>query len=242
LRGFLALEKQQIASPAHGLRYESGNTLLDSNAKLQKGTFRDYLLARDCAVDIGTVYSLQDCIRAIAEMAGPWASMGRGWPNVFAVGVDTRDDGSVLLKFHYPHAVEEFRESWSSWFPKLSASCDLEPTGSVLRVRAAVDTTSREQVRDFLWSNLWVPLDWSDTPIWFAHRRSVASPELPRDAYYFIALFILSSIVRYQPEHLAELQNSESDLSWLLERLLRCAERYFPQLMLHWVVTQPAFF
>jgi hypothetical protein len=67
-------------------------------------------------------------------------------------------------------------------------------------------------------------------------------PPLPRAAYYYIALFILASTVRYEPEMLVALVNPDSPLGWMVERFLNSAERFFPHLVLHWLFTEPVFF
>lgn len=242
LRGFLAIEKQVIASAHHGLSYSGQGSLLDARATVRKGTFLDYLVARNCAVGTGAEFTLGECISAIPEMAEPWVSMDRGWTHSLAVDVDARDDGTLLLRFYLPRSEDEFRASWQDWYPDLASLFTLEPTGTVLRAKPSVDTSSESAIADILWTHLWVPLDWTDQPVWYALRRVDPKFALPRDGYYFVALFILSNVVRYEPELLSDLLNSESDLGWLFERLLGMAERYYPQLLLHWVVQQPAFF
>lgn len=81
-----------------------------------------------------------------------------------------------------------------------------------------------------------------DTPIWYLIRQVTSDPTLPRPAYYFISLFILSNIVRYQPELMLEISNPDSQLGWLLIRLLKVAERFYPQLMLSWLYDHPVYF
>jgi hypothetical protein len=45
-------------------------------------------------------------------------------------------------------------------------------------------------------------------------------------------MFILGSIVRYQPELILPVSGSDSETGWLLRRFLSQAERFYPQLKL----------
>jgi hypothetical protein len=50
--------------------------------------------------------------------------------------------------------------------------------------------------------------------------------------YYHVAAFILSSAVRYQPELVLDVNKPDSGVGWLLNRFLKAAERFYPQLHL----------
>jgi hypothetical protein len=241
LRGFLAADKQIIATPGHGLRFSKGHDLFASIATITSGTFADYLAAIGPANTSGVSLSLEDCAAAIPEIGGDYVSLDRGWTNTISMLIEAKDDGELLLRFHYSPSESEFRTSWQTWFPGLAATSTLEPSGTVLRVNPGPDTGSRDAVADYLGRHLWVNLRWSDHPLWYVLRQASGKPPLPRPAYYYMALFILGSVVRYEPELLLQVGDPDSDIGWFIGRLIDAAERYFPQLMLHWLVTEPIF-
>ena len=143
--------------------------------------------------------------------------------------------GKVLLHFFGPGQEVDFRTSWQHWFPKLKDHCSLEQTGRILLVdRNKIDVRTYESVCKWCDQFLEVNLTSYENPTRFAIRYSKSELDLPRPAFYFIAAFILSSVVRYDPELLVEVSNPGSEEGWLIARFLDAAERYFPQLLLHW--------
>jgi hypothetical protein len=71
-------------------------------------------------------------------------------------------------------------------------------------------------------------------------KTRVDAEEWPRAAHYLVAAFILASIVRYAPEVLAP--ELELQTGWFLRRFLIAADRYFPQLMLSWLMGGDIYF
>jgi hypothetical protein len=104
------------------------------------------------------------------------------------------------------------------------------------------EISTYEAITEFLNRVLQTDLRERQTPVWYALR--VVDPELvfPREAYYMVALFILGSIVRYEPEMMLEASNPDAEVGWFLRRFLQVAERYFPQLMLMWIEQCPIYF
>jgi hypothetical protein len=242
LRGALALDKQVCAGKAHGLTYTANPDLLRSAAHASSGTLSDYLTAISVSFSPVTSVSLLDCLSYIPEVSSEYIGLKSGWTNATAVRVEAAMSGKVLLHVHYQHDEAGFRKNWDAWLPQLASLCSLEPTGTTLRVAPSVDTSTLEAISDFLRSHLWVNLIWSDIPIWYVPLQQGSIPLLPRLAYYYVALFILSSAVRYEPESLIALTDPDSQLGWVLQHFLDAAERFFPQLVLHWLYAEPLFF
>lgn len=242
LRGFLALEKQVIAKSSHGLHFEQGSDLLSSGARITNGTFTDYLAAHSLTLPPATTFSLEEAVSALPEVCEEFVSLGGGWTNAMTIRVEAYFDGQVLLNFKYPPSEQEFRDSWETWFPSLATTCCLEPAGTALRVLGRIDTSTDQAIASYLSEHLLVNLQWSDAPLWYIIRRTDPKFTVPRPAYYFLALYILGNVVRYQPELLLQATDPDSDTGWFVTRVLNSAERYFPQLMLHWLVQQPLFF
>jgi hypothetical protein len=147
-------------------------------------------------------------------------------------------NGDVSLIF--PAHLTNFRSNWQQEFPSISKSYSLKPAGNVLYTKFLTPNT--KSISILLHNTLETDLISRDTAIWYLIRKVTSDPILPRPAYYFISLFILSSIVRYQPELMLEVSNPDSQLGWLLTRFLKAAERFYPQLMLNWLYQRPVYF
>jgi hypothetical protein len=65
---------------------------------------------------------------------------------------------------------------------------------------------------------------------WYLIREVDNHSTLTRASYYYIAVFILGSIVRYEPELMLEVSYLDSEIGWFIDRFLNKAERFFPQL------------
>jgi hypothetical protein len=154
------------------------------------------------------------------------------------------NSGAVTLHFDGGRVdgEEHFRKHWESEFPTLAGRCSLGSKACTLKVNDDVDTKTYEAVCRFCSDHLEVNLVPASGATWHLIRQRAGSHDLPRPAFYFCALFILGSIVRYEPESLMSLIAEPSSVAWLLERLLKTAERFYPNLMLNWVLGQPWFF
>ncbi len=73
-------------------------------------------------------------------------------------------------------------------------------------------------------------------------RQTDPSLVFPRPAYYFVTLFILGSVVRYEPELMLDTVDPNSLSGWLLKRVIQGAERFFPQLMLSWLMDSDLYY
>jgi hypothetical protein len=245
LRGFLAMTEGVEPKKAHGLKFvrENQADIFQTGAELTDGTFTDYLDALKVPHQKKTVITLDKALLRVIETAAEYISASLGQAEVFQVHVEAyQPSGKVRLHFYGPGQEDQFRNSWQEWFPKLKDLCSPEPTDKVLVVDTnKVDTTTRKAVSDFCHQVLEVNLKSFEDPSWFTVRHSTPELDLPRPAFYFIGAFILSSVVRYKPELLLTLSNTDSEEGWLIGRFLNAAERYFPQLLLHWVSSEVYF-
>jgi len=237
LRGFYALKNDAKPKAGHGLRFEGINEpdIFQTAAEITDGTFTNYLAVLSAPNQRGTLITLHDAFSRIIETADYYVTTPLGQAEVFAVQIEAYRSGKLLLNFNGPGPEADFRTSWQQWFPKLKDCCSLEPTGRILLVDSIkVDASTYEAVCDFCHQHLEVNLKSYEDPTWFAIRHSRPELDLPRPAFYYIAAFILSSVVRYEPELLVDVSNPDSEQGWLIARFLDAAERYFPQLLLHW--------
>ena len=237
MRGFYALKKDCEPRAGHGLRLNDQNQtdIFQTAAEITGGTFASYLAASNAPHQSGTLITLQDAFLRIIEMGNYVWGSALGKAEVFYIKIEAYPTGRVLLKFQGPAEESDFRTSWQQWFPKLKDICSLEPTGTILVVDSTkVNTSTYAAVCEFCGQYLEPNLQYYDDPTWFAIRHLRSELDLPRPAFYFIAAFILSSVVRYQPELLLHVSNPDSEQGWLIARFLGAAERYFPHLLLSW--------
>lgn len=165
-------------------------------------------------------------------------------PLVSPVRVEAHRSGKMFL---------HFREDWVGAkhisarigrmsFPLLFPFVNWGRQNAFLRLnRRRSQTTwrmSKLSIKNMLEINL-IP---SMEPTWFIIRRT--NPDLTwcRPAYYFAALFVLSSVVRYQPELMFQVTSTNSKWNWFLRRFIDRAERFYPHLMFSWTMDQVYFF
>lgn len=240
-RSILSLNSTKYPSPSHGLKFIKGKNFLDNAASIQgRGTFADYLNFMNInSIPIKTI-TLDDCLSRIIEICYDYSLFyGTNQKSlVIPIEIEAMSDGEVSLIF--PTHLTNFRSNWQQEFPGISKSFHLKPAGNILYVKLL--TPDVKGVSIILHNTLESDLISRDTALWYLIRQVTPDPILPRPSYYFISLFILSNIVRYQPELMMEVTNPDSQLGWLLIRLLKAAERFYPQLMLGWLYNHPVYF
>jgi hypothetical protein len=75
----------------------------------------------------------------------------------------------------------------------------------------------------------------STTPTWFAVSQTNPHLVWPRAAYYFMALFILSSIVRYQPELMYQVTSTIPNGIGCYACLWPLVNDFIPILCFNWI-------
>lgn len=239
-RACIALQGGKVPSTAHGLRFcKNGADLLRGGAILQGGTFQDLLNATGTARTQLTI-SLSDALARIIEVHQDFAGFRGHSSLVVPVKVDAFLDGPVFL--HFPEALKDFRVNWQLEFSKVASEFALEPDGNALRVRPEVPTGSAEAIAACLHRSLENDLCRRHRPTWYLVRETNQDLVLPRPAYYFVALFVLGMVVRYEPELLVDAAMLDSELGWLLRRVVAASERFYPQLMLGWLHSESVYF
>ena len=162
---------------------------------------------------------------------------------VVPVDVDAYYSGEIVLNM--PEDVYDLSGAVSSWiseFPSLASCCRIKHSSNALEVLHTFPNGGTKVVEQFCSLRLEPHLIFQDTARWYVVREPDPDLVFPRPAYYLLALFILGSVVRYEPELMLDVVNPDSNLGWLLERVVRASERFFPQLMLSWVFRQPLYF
>lgn len=242
LRALMALGAEVLPEKGHGLKFTLGRTLLESSASVCKGTFKDYLSSVNASSEDGLALTLEDALSRIIEIAPDYSALvGRNLGSLAVrIRVDANMDGEVLLRF--PGGLETFRTTWADEFPALSSDCTLEPQGNVLRVADHVARDAYTAICNFCSSHLEPELRYNEEPYWYLIRHTNSALTFPRPAYYFVGMYILGNVVRYEPELMLEVTQPDSRLGWFLKRFVRLAERYYPQLMLRWLHNREIYF
>lgn len=128
---------------------------------------------------------------------------------------------------------KEIPDNWMDEFPSLRNKCFLEEDKKGLVIEDQNICESHESISKYLHKILHNDLIYgSGNSAWYLIREVENHPLFPRAAYYYLAVFILGSIVRYEPELMLEVSRFNSEISWFIDRFLKKAERFFPQLKL----------
>lgn len=236
IRVSLWLHSGIFSSKFHGLGFKSGADLLSSGAELRnKGTFTDYLEKTGYASSHKVVY-LREALAPIIEIRTDYADTYGETSLVVPIDVDAYHSGEVILNI--PQSIYDLLQAstnWRSELPSLSGCCVVRSGGNAFKTKHKiskiedVDSFCALRLdRDLLW--------WEFAARWYLVRQTDPDLIFPRPAYYFIALFILGSIVRYEPELMLETTDPDYLSGWLLKRVVKAAQRFFPQLIISWLV------
>ena len=228
-RAFLALGPEIMPTSLHGLKFIEGDNLFSSGAKLVKGTFTDYLSAFGFQWQKGKKISLCDALSKIIEIRQDFVSLKSSESFIFPVKLQVATGGPIYIDPLSPH--KDFPLNWDTEFPSLRDKCELEEDGQGFIINDKDICESHESMSNYLHGTLHHDLIYNHmgSP-WYLIREVDNEPSLSRASYYFIAVFILGSIVRYEPELMLEVSQLDSESGWFIDRFLNKAERFFPQL------------
>lgn len=228
-RALLALGPEIMPKASHGLRFLPGADLLSSHAQLTKGTFTDYLDTQGVAWAAGAQISPCDALGFIVELAYDYGLFDTNRVHVQPISVRAIMQGPVRLHFlSYP---SDFAADWEQDFPELADTCVSEEHSCLL---VTDQNTGKDYaaIAEFLDKRLLPGLTLQNHATWYTFRKKNGVIRLTRAAYYYVAMFILGSAVRYQPELILSASTADSETGWLLQRFLKLAERFLPQLKL----------
>jgi len=241
-RAFLAIGPEIMPNRGHGLTFHKEDEVIKSYATMKKGTFTDYLESYGITWSNDTKITLEDAFARIIEVYYDFDTMSHQKSLVTPIKVEAYVDGDVFFKFL--DNTENFNDNWVNDYPRLKDICELTSEKSKLKVINREDYKDNDdKLIKFINDALETDLIWHEfSNRWFLIRETQPEKVYPRSAYYFIALFILSSIVRYEPELMHDLINPEKELSWFLSRFMNAAERFYPQLKLIEIHDSPIYF
>lgn len=240
VRAAMAIRPEVLSTRGHGLHFEASDNLFDcAGVPTDRGTFVECLRCVGEAVPSGPV-TLGRCLREIVEMGESVAnSTTLESTLVVPVEIEVWRNGDVEAKF-LKSVIDDSWESddWERAFPRLLAAYPQKIEGTVVRARLSPDERGTDFASAFCEQFFLADLRRLQRAVWYAVKE-VEGPSLPRMAPYFIAMFILSSICRYEPSRLRDELAFGSERQWLIRRFLAVADRYFPQLILSWLYGKP---
>ena len=228
-RAFLALGPEIMPKEAHGLKFIKSNDLLTSRAVLTKGTFTDYLDSLDIPWQKDDEITLSEALGFIIELANDYQIFDQNSSRVQTISVKAIMQGPARLVFHNPS--KDFEGNWAKKFPQLADTCSFETPGCLL-INDQEIGKDYQHVAQYLSTHLLPSLTLLNNAVWYAFIHNDKAIQLSRVGYYYVAMFILGSAVRYEPELILPVSAPDSEVGWLLRRFLNQAERYFPQLKL----------
>lgn len=230
-RAFLAFGPEIIAKPSHGLKFIQGDSLFNSGAKLVKGTFTDYLSSIEYDWEKGKIISLKDSLARIIEIHEDFVSLKFHESFVFPVILQVAIGSQINIEPFSPH--KDFPLNWEIEFPSLTEKCKFEKDKKRFVIEDRAICKNHESISNYLHKILHHDLIYSQmgSP-WYLIREVDSERPLSRASYYYIALFVLGNIVRYQPELMLQVSHLDSEIGWFIDRFLNKAERFFPQLKL----------
>ncbi len=229
-------------APSHGLSFTAGADILSCQAvTLKKGTFPKF--ASDIGVEDlapGACFSLRDILASVPELLDDFPLLACGESSIVRVAVHAFINADTKLRFFAAgFSEDEFRERWEDLHPWFRDSCEYAESFT-LRLKERL--TKEDDVAAFCKQKLLHHLTLRDDPLWYDHVTRPGVQILHRLLAYLAGLFVLSNVVRYQPEFLATATRGNTDAGYALDTFLRHAERYVPQLILELLNGHAVFF
>lgn len=244
-RAFVVLRDEAEPSSSHGLRdsKEKVDDLLSYSVLVTKGgTFGALWHLLGNAGEFPERLTLKDCLSQIPEILWQFNSPWRGMSLCVPVTAGVRYPGYGELTFAGEYLPDNsFSENWKSWFPDLATcagECNLSNPGKPQFLTAEQlvfrqdHNADQDRVIAFARTYLTDDIMSMNNKRFFLTLRRQGVPPLRREAAYLGAMFILGSIVRYDPESLLKAAEPDAEVAWFLESFLKAAERFYPQLML----------
>jgi hypothetical protein len=233
LAAILVFREEQRPKAHHGLKYVAGSSILQDRAKLQAGFFTQFLAVQQADPSTPASISLEESLLRVPELFTSLtpAQVPRVGVVPFTVSVKTSGKVTLTLDARCFPAGDTAESQVESGQIVVDSMFQVGDTPYELVASVGEGPGADGRAGDLIESFAWPPLNPSSLNVWFLPRSSTS---WPRAAYYFSALFLLCSAVRYNPAELDMLSAGTAELGWQLERFLDAAERYVPQLALTW--------
>lgn len=229
-RAFLALVQEDMPRSSHGLVFEQSDDLFGSAAKLVRGSYTDWLNSCDIAWANKSKITLEECIKSCPELMDEVSTYFEGESCVSRIVINGYHNKNTRIVFL--NHTDNFSEKWQEDYPNLVDTCTLVEDEVATLELSAEFSGSYEKISEWAADSLDPNLLHSSNSIWYTYRATDKPLDLPRSSFYYIGIFILSSVVRYQPELLLKDSETGSMYNWILNKFIYSAERFYPQMKL----------
>jgi hypothetical protein len=239
VRAYIAMDQEKMSTTSHGLHFNLNNEILKCSASIRKGTFLDYLELKGIELPIGTEISLKSALENIIEFKRELLECNTMQLGYIPLALSAYKDGELIATvLEYDGNLSE---NWREEFQSIKNDARFENGKIFIKKEEFVDEKRLEDyVNKYFLSDLSY-LSPNESCIWYSYKnRDIKS--LPRLCYYFIAFYILSNIVRYEPESMQEIINKKDSIFWIINKLQYFGDRYFPQLILCDIYNRPIYF
>lgn len=243
-RAFVGLSEKQEPAGSHGLEFRPrGRQLLDAEAQIsESGTFPALSKVFGNAGAVGSRISLRQALASLPELKNVDRVIGASRVATVSVTAFFNREAPMQLRLSLPSvAPGELRARIAALFPDLACAAVATEIDGVFSIDVDPGNAGTE-VGNHLVQWLLPDLRVRQDAVWYCLRGDDGVPNLPRLAYYFVAAYILSNVVRYEPTLVANLNPDSSELGWTLREFLNAADRYFPQLLLSMGEKHPLLF
>lgn len=245
VRACLAIKNEKMPSRGHGLKFHPSLDLLKNSAQIEGGTFETFLNSSGFNGKVSSHITLEDILLRTIELIPDCHGILSTHPYALPVAIEA-DPSSLYLDLHSSRweTVEVFASQWQSDFPKLKDFFEIVPGKMSLRLKEENKNflNSYNKVGNLCDLYLEVDLRPKDSSYWYLIRNINSQHHWSRAAYYMCGMFILGSIVRYEPETMLLASSRDSKTGWLIKRFLAASQRYAPNLILNWFYETNFFF
>ena len=240
MRATIAIKYEVESISRHGLCFKSDNNILETSALINNGTFNQYLEAKGYHDYINKIVTLKEAISNIIELGKEVETIEGVSIGFTPYYINAYQDGDIIARaLDYK---KDFEMYWKDDFPNIALDFEiLEKT--TLHYKNDIFKIENN-IENYINSKFLTDLNHltlNDACIWYQYNESEKKC-LPRICYYHIAFFILSNIVRYEPDNIQSIITQKNELYWVLNRLLYLGERYYPQLVLSEIYDTPVYF
>lgn len=230
------------AGKSHGMRYTAGSDLLSCTTTISNdGTFPRLIRSlwpTHAASTQNQTLTLKQIFAQIPELRHDFHLIGISESIVTEVYVNAYVNAPTELIYNIPSVdAATFEQKWMTLLPWMEDKCS--HSGEMKLVLNETLNTP-EAVQKFCGEYLWRDLQPRQNPVWFDLACHPECTHLPRVASYLAGLFILSNVARYEPEILSPAIDV-TDLAFVIETFLDCAERSIPLLIIE-LLEGPTYF
>lgn len=244
-KAVLYMKTDKKPSKYHGLckenidkRIEDSNDVLNFSVESNNGIFRELAEAFNYTIPVGQKYIFKDFIKNNIELYRDCIDYFGIVPLFIFPSIDGYSDNHLKITFdkrvlsYFKVSDEEITEKF-----KNKLAYKVESTDDKL-VYDFVVSNEKLDFKEFSKKVIELISDIVSYSVFDDGRYYInlapQSDRIPNANTYFGIMYILSSIVRYKPEHIYNLiDNKDTSIEWFIRRVCDVAERVYPNIMIN---------